>query len=205
MNRKKANLLDLGPDVVKLLLPHRRPFLMVDRIVSFSRAPRPNLTASRHISANEEVFAGHFPHLSLWPGVYTIEGLAQSSNLLGILTHLQALWEERGNEPEEPLEILRNLELAYRLKPGFRAEVAAPMMAVLKEPSVRMGVVAAIDIKLLHPVFAGQRLDYLVAMTHAIGDMVRFEVDAQVDGRPVARGTLTSKSRAAFPALLPSG
>ena len=56
MNHKLAPL-SLGPDVVTRLLPHRRPFLMVDSIEGYSRAPRPTLSAARMVSANEPVFA----------------------------------------------------------------------------------------------------------------------------------------------------
>src|SRR5262245_17504163 len=158
---KKLTPLALGPDVVTRLLPHRRPFLMVDSIEGYARAPRPTLCAARMISANEPVFEGHFPGLHLWPGVYTIEGMGQSSNLLHIVWMLQRGWEEGGDDPADVLAALRNLELGYQLSPGYRPEVSARLLAVLADPGLpsRMGMSAAVDVKLLHPVFAGQRLD----------------------------------------------
>lgn len=111
--------LELGPDVVQRLIPHRRPLLMVDRIESFEDGPTPALTASRFISANEPVFDGHFPGLSLWPGVYTIEGLLQASNLCHILWVARQELAAAGGNADDVFAALKNLELGYRLNPGF--------------------------------------------------------------------------------------
>ena len=92
--------LELGPDVVQRLIPHRRPLLMVDRIEVFEDGDQPTLFASRYISSNEPVFDGHFPGLHLWPGVYTIEGLLQASNLLHILWVARQEVRARGGAPE---------------------------------------------------------------------------------------------------------
>ena len=83
--------LSLGADAVMMLLPHRRPFLFLDGVEAFERAPRPTLTGHKQVSVNEPVFEGHFPGLSLWPGVYTIEGMGQCVNAL--LVVLAALLE----------------------------------------------------------------------------------------------------------------
>jgi 3-hydroxymyristoyl/3-hydroxydecanoyl-(acyl carrier protein) dehydratase len=55
----------------------------------------------------------------------------------------------------------------------------------------RAGLLASVEVKLLRPVFAGQRLDYLVVRTHEVGSMQRFGVEAAVDGHRVAAGELT--------------
>lgn len=203
---KTSSSLSLGPDVVQLLLPHRRPFLMVDAIEGYERAPRPTLRATRHIASNEPVFEGHFPGIHLWPGVYTIEGMGQSCNLLHILWSLQRAWEELREDPEEVLLALRNLELGYKLKPGFRPEVSARLLRALTsadpEAPSRMGMAAAVEVKLLTPVFAGQRLDYIVVQTHLLDNLVRFEVEAQVEGRAVARGVMTSSRDVRFPSRI---
>jgi 3-hydroxymyristoyl/3-hydroxydecanoyl-(acyl carrier protein) dehydratase len=53
------------------------------------------------------------------------------------------------------------------------------------------GLLASVEVKLLRPVFAGQRLEYLVVRTHEVGPMQRFSVEATVDGHRVASGELT--------------
>lgn len=200
---KKLTPLALGPDVVTRLLPHRRPFLMVDSVEGYARGPRPALRAARMISANEPVFEGHFPGLHLWPGVYTIEGMGQTCNLLRVLVELEAAWEKAGRDPEGVLLALRNMELGFRMLPGYRAGVGAELAEVLRrdlaEPTSRMGVSAAVDVKLLHPVFAGQKLVYTVTQTHVVENILRFEVAAEVDDREVARGTMTGAMGSSLP------
>lgn len=188
--------LSLGPDVVGRLLPHRRPFLMVDRIRAFTRDPRPALEASRLVSANEAVFEGHFPGLHLWPGVYTIEGLGQSCYLLNLLVLLQDGWAARGEDPGDVVRGLLALERRFRLQPGGLGEAGDKVLEVLDaampDMRTRMGMSAAVDVKLLRPVFAGERIDFRVTQTHELGDLLRFEVWAEVDGRGVAKGVMTS-------------
>lgn len=187
----REHAFELGPDVIQRLLPHRRPLLMVDRIVGFdANAERPALWATRHISANEEVFSGHFPNLQLWPGIYTVEGLGQSCHLLQALLALRVVCHERGLSFESVLRAFQNLELGYRLKPAFRAE-ASRLLAELGDPPLRVGLSAGIDVRFVEPVFAGQCLNYHVVHTHAVERFIRFEVEAAVDHRCVARGILT--------------
>jgi 3-hydroxyacyl-[acyl-carrier-protein] dehydratase len=190
---KQTSNLVLGPDVIARILPHRRPFLMVDAVEGYERGPRPTLRAARYISANEPVFEGHFPGLHLWPGVYTIEGLGQSANFLHVLWSLEQRWQEQGGDPDDVLAALRNLELGYRMAPGFRADLAAKLLEALgDDASARIGLSAAVEVKLLAPVFAGTRLDYRVTQTHLMDNLVRFEVEASVGGKAVARGVMTS-------------
>ncbi|MDI3285906.1 hypothetical protein [Polyangium sp. 15x6] len=190
---KTSARLSLGADVINLLIPHRRPFSMVDVIESYERTPRPTLRAARCVSANEPVFEGHFPGLHLWPGVYTIEGLGQSSNLLGIIAAYQDAWEAKGHDPNEVIEALQNLALGYRLQPGYKPEVSAALVESLKAHSnLHVGMSASVDVKLLQPVFAGQRLEYIVSQSHLMAELARYEVEARVEGRTVAKGVMTS-------------
>src|SRR6478672_7076953 len=89
---------------------------MVDRIEAYEDGEQPTIFTSRNISSNEPIFDGHFPGLHLWPGVYTIEGLLQSSALLHII------WEARKQapQPDDIFEVLKNLELGYRFHPGYQ-------------------------------------------------------------------------------------
>jgi len=206
MNNRKLTPLVLGPDVVTRLLPHRRPFLMVDSIEGYARGPRPSLCAARMISANEPVFEGHFPGLHLWPGIYTIEGMGQTCNLLRIVLELQAGWERQGRDPEDVLVSLRNMDLGFHLRPGYKADVGKQLAEVLQrdlvDPTSRMGVSAAVDIKFLQPVFAGQRLVYTVTQTHAVENILRFEVQAEVESRVVARGIMSGAMGTSLPGAL---
>jgi 3-hydroxyacyl-[acyl-carrier-protein] dehydratase len=181
--------LRLGPDTVQRLLPQRRPLLMVDCVESYRRTPRPTLTAARHISANEPVFEGHFPALAIWPGCYTIEGLAQTCNLLAAIVALEQAAAARGDDPEQVLAALRNLERGHRLRPEFKPELLAPLAGAV-DAGANIGFLAAADVRFVEPVFAGQRLDYLVSEGKPGDGIVQYEVEARVAMQVVARGSL---------------
>jgi 3-hydroxyacyl-[acyl-carrier-protein] dehydratase len=199
MKAKTQDQLSLGPEVIQRLLPHRPPLLMVDRIERFSRAPVPTLGACRHITANEPVFAGHFPGLPLWPGVYTIEGLGQSCNLLEILVEMTQGPPAIAATAEQVLAGLRTLDAVTSLRPAPASAELGPLLEALRQPLRRMGMSAAVDLKLLAPVFAGQRLDYRVRRVLAMGDLRRFEVEAEVAGKLVARGIMDTVANVANP------
>jgi 3-hydroxyacyl-[acyl-carrier-protein] dehydratase len=61
-------------------LPHRYPFLLVDRVIEFERNVR--IKAIKNVTINEPFFAGHFPSRPVMPGVLTLEALAQTAALL---------------------------------------------------------------------------------------------------------------------------
>jgi 3-hydroxyacyl-[acyl-carrier-protein] dehydratase len=189
-----GDALRLGADVVQRLIPHRRPLLMVDGIVAYRHGVQPALWAHRHISANEPVFDGHFPGLHLWPGIYTIEGLGQTALLCTIVMRLVAAHEATGGTAAEVYAALRDLERPRR--PG--AHAGPDPLAGLGGPDPRAGVAGHIDIKLLAPVFAGSELRYHAVLTHQVDTLARFEVTAEVDGRPIASGSLTGALGAAI-------
>lgn len=62
------------------MLPHRFPFLLIDRVLSWE--PGKRLTAIKNVSINEPFFQGHFPGHPVMPGVLVIEALAQASGAL---------------------------------------------------------------------------------------------------------------------------
>lgn len=70
-------------DIQKILdiLPHRYPFLLVDKVVSYE--PGDYITAIKNVTFNEPCFQGHFPGQPIFPGVLIIEAMAQSAALLG--------------------------------------------------------------------------------------------------------------------------
>ena len=69
---------------IKKFLPHRYPFLLVDRVLDC--IPGETLTAIKNVSVNEPFFIGHFPQTAIMPGVLIIEALAQATGILGFRT-----------------------------------------------------------------------------------------------------------------------
>lgn len=69
-------------DIYKILklLPHRYPFLLVDRVVEIDKGKR--IKALKNVSVNEPFFTGHFPSRPVMPGVLMLEALAQAAGLL---------------------------------------------------------------------------------------------------------------------------
>ena len=70
-------------DILKHL-PHRHPFLFVDKIVSVELGE--TIHAQKNVSINEDFFNGHFPNKAVMPGVLIIEALAQAAGILGFMT-----------------------------------------------------------------------------------------------------------------------
>lgn len=70
---------------IKKILPHRQPFLLIDRVLSYTLEPEITLTAIKNVTINEPFFPGHFPGNPIMPGVLIIEALAQAC---GILAHV---------------------------------------------------------------------------------------------------------------------
>ena len=67
-------------DKIMEFLPHRYPFLMVDRVIESSEGE--SLSALKNVSVNEPFFQGHFPNQPIMPGVLILEALAQATGLL---------------------------------------------------------------------------------------------------------------------------
>ena len=65
---------------IQELIPHRYPLLLVDTVTSYEA--KKTITAYKNISITDAVFQGHFPKEPIYPGVFIIEGLAQSAGLL---------------------------------------------------------------------------------------------------------------------------
>ena len=182
----------LGADVIEMLIPHKRPFLFVDGVTQYTRSRQSQLRCFKMISANEQVFDGHFPGLKLWPGVYTIEGMGQATALLMVISGCQDGFEKAGRDPNEVIAGLQDLQRIRTLKPGGQISSAKTVLDVLEDPESQFGFSAAVNVKLFKPVLAGCRLDFIVTLERTIGDMAKFSVEAEVDGQLVASGTMTN-------------
>ena len=77
--------LPLDVNAIQALLPHRYPFLLVDRVLEFEAHQR--VLAVKNVSFNEPYFQGHFPGLPVMPGVLVVEALAQAGGVLTQLSH----------------------------------------------------------------------------------------------------------------------
>lgn len=73
----------LNINAIKKILPHRYPFLLVDRVLDYQQDAF--LIAIKNVSINEPFFIGHFPHRPVFPGVLTLEAMAQCAALLAAL------------------------------------------------------------------------------------------------------------------------
>ena len=101
---------------IKEILPHRSPFLFVDRIIDLRAGER--IVAEKDLSPDESFFKGHFPGNPIMPGVLVSEALAQTSGLLLGLT-----WNEEGGAPakERPGVLYlasNNMKFSSPARPG---------------------------------------------------------------------------------------
>lgn len=76
-------VLDIGD--IMAILPHRFPFLLIDRLMEIERKKR--IVALKNVTVNEPFFAGHFPNFPIMPGVLIVESIAQAGGAL-LLTEI---------------------------------------------------------------------------------------------------------------------
>src|SRR5213592_4669649 len=122
------------------ILPHRFPFLLIDRVIDLKRKER--IVAIKNVTINEPFFAGHFPNLPIMPGVLIVEAIAQAGGAL-LLTEIEdrdsKLIMFTGVEParfRRPVVPGDQLRIEVTLK-GWRAR--ANMIAARMEGIVTVG------------------------------------------------------------------
>lgn len=84
MTAASAQELPIDTKGIMALLPHRYPFLLVDRIVALEKGK--SISGLKNVTMNEPFFQGHFPGEPVMPGVLMLEGLAQTGGILAILS-----------------------------------------------------------------------------------------------------------------------
>ncbi|HYM47954.1 MAG TPA: 3-hydroxyacyl-ACP dehydratase FabZ [Burkholderiaceae bacterium] len=108
------NSLDIH-EVLKYL-PHRYPFLLIDRVLDFTA--NQSLTALKNVTINEPFFPGHFPHRPVMPGVLILEAMAQACAILSLrslnqipspdsVVYFVGIDDARFRRPVEPGDQLR--------------------------------------------------------------------------------------------------
>ena len=73
-------------EAIKKILPHRYPFLLVDRVLELEDK---RIVAIKNVSGNEDYFNGHFPDKPLMPGVLQVEAMAQSGGIMLLARHVE--------------------------------------------------------------------------------------------------------------------
>ncbi len=73
-------------ETIRQYLPHRYPFLLLDRVLEISER---EISGYKNVSINEEFLQGHFPDYPIMPGVFIVEAMAQISGILGFLMNHQ--------------------------------------------------------------------------------------------------------------------
>ncbi|MBS0375154.1 MAG: 3-hydroxyacyl-ACP dehydratase FabZ [Proteobacteria bacterium] len=82
MTTSRAPVLDIH--AILRQLPHRYPFLLIDRVIELEKGK--HITALKNVTINEPFFPGHFPHRPVMPGVLILEALAQAAGILAFQT-----------------------------------------------------------------------------------------------------------------------
>ncbi|HEX5489263.1 MAG TPA: 3-hydroxyacyl-ACP dehydratase FabZ [Rhodanobacteraceae bacterium] len=100
--------LPVDAERIAAILPHRYPFLLVDRVVEFT--PGESIVAIKNVTVGEPFFEGHFPGHPVMPGVLIVEALAQAS---GLLIGLSGTYSEH----DHPIFYLAKVDNARFLKP----------------------------------------------------------------------------------------
>jgi len=131
--------LPIGVEGIRVMLPHRYPFLLLDRVVGFDAGEK-RVQAYKIVTANEAYFQGHFPDRPVMPGVLVIEAMAQAG---GVLTQLA-----RGGASHEGrlsyLVKVDNARFANMVVPGDRLDIEVTVKREIRNMTLYAGV-ASVD------------------------------------------------------------
>ena len=119
---------------IERLLPHRYPFLLVDRVVEFQKDKR--VLAYKNVTCNEPFFTGHFPGHPVMPGVLVIEALAQAG---GLLTQLS---RDPGAGDGQTFYLVKvdNAKFSRMVVPGDRLELDVELRRRIRNMAQYVGI-----------------------------------------------------------------
>lgn len=131
---------NLDAQGIMQFLPHRAPFLLVDRITGIEQKDdKEYLCGYKHISNSEPVFQGHFPGMPIFPGVMQIEALAQLGGLFAVRASGRPL-----DDTLIYLLALDNVKFRKPVVPGDKLDLKAWLIQ-RRGPMWRMGGKATVD------------------------------------------------------------
>src|SRR3989344_2672502 len=109
-------------DEIKKYLPHRYPFLLVDRVIHFELGV--SITAIKNVTINEPFFQGHFPFFPVMPGVLIVEAMAQAAGLLTLKT----IGEEFTEDNLFFFAGIDNARFKKTVRPGDQLEITVEIL-----------------------------------------------------------------------------
>ena len=124
----------LDVEGIQRLLPHRPPFLLVDRVIAFEKDT--SLTAIKGVTMNEPFFTGHFPGHPVMPGVLVVEALAQAG---GLLTQLSRDPAELGNDTFYLVKV-DNARFSRMVVPGDKLELEVELRRRIRNMAQYVGI-----------------------------------------------------------------
>lgn len=117
-------------ETIEELLPHRFPFLLVDRVTEFE--PGTRLCGYKNVTNNEPFFQGHFPGHPVMPGVLVVEAMAQCGGLLTQLTARAQSGEIEQGEQLFYLVKIDNARFARMVQPGDRLDMEVVLARTIR-------------------------------------------------------------------------
>jgi len=127
----RTETITLGPVEAQQImeyLPHRYPFLLIDRVLSVELGEVKKAVAVKNVTINEPFFTGHFPGNPVMPGVLIIEAMAQAA---GMLAHLAAETEGRKGELYYLVKV-DNARFSKIVKPGDQLRLEVTQKRIMR-------------------------------------------------------------------------
>ncbi|KOR29860.1 3-hydroxyacyl-ACP dehydratase [Achromatium sp. WMS1] len=124
------------------LLPHRYPFLLIDRVLEFE--PNKRLLAYKNVTYNEPFFTGHFPVRPVMPGVLIVEAMAQATGLLAMESRPDLI----GSNALYYFVGIDNARFKRPVEPGDQLNLEAILLTI-KRGIWRFGCEAKVDGKIV--------------------------------------------------------
>lgn len=127
-------------DEIKKILPHRAPFLLVDRIIEID--PFKSAVGIKNVTYNEPQFHGHFPHKAIMPGVLILEAMAQVGGIA-------MLYPEEHRGKIALFGGMENVKFKRPVVPGDQLVMKAKLLQVVRSTFGKLHAEAFVDDKLV--------------------------------------------------------